>query len=65
MQINIMSQLIFMHLKVMYPRTRGRLKMMWKKQVEEEIKKIGLKKEDALNRARWRNGVRSIASRVR
>ena len=54
-----------LNFEVMCPRKRGRPKMMWKKQVEEEIKKIGLKKEDALNRVRWCNGVRSIASRVR
>ena len=31
-------------------RKRGRLKKTWKKQVEEETEKIGLKKEDALRR---------------
>jgi len=29
-------------------------------EVEEEIRRIGLQKEDALNRARWRNGVNLI-----
>ena len=38
-------------------RKRGRPK----KRVKEEIKKICLKKEDALNRAKWRDGVRAIA----
>ena len=33
----------------------------WKKQVEEETEKIGLKKEDALRRDKWRDGVRAIA----
>ena len=33
-------------------RKRGRRKKTWKKQVEEETEKIGLKKEDALNRAK-------------
>ena len=42
-------------------RKRGRPKKMWKKQVEEESKKVGLKKGDALNRSRWRSGVREIA----
>ena len=29
--------------------------------LEEETEKIGLKKEDALNRDKWRDGVRAIA----
>lgn len=29
-------------------------------EVEEEIRRIGLQKEDALNRTRWRNGVNLI-----
>ena len=39
----------------------GQLKKTWKKRVEEKTEKIGLKKEDALNRAKWRNGVLAIA----
>ena len=39
------------------PRKRGRPKQTWKKQVEENIKKIGLKVEEAKDRARWREGV--------
>ena len=35
--------------------------MTWKKQVEEETEKVGLKKEDALRRDKWRDGVREIA----
>ena len=42
-------------------RKRGRPKKIWKKQMEEETVKIGLKKEDALNRAKWRDGLRAIA----
>ena len=45
-------------------RKRGRPKKTWKKQVEEETEKICLKKEDALNRAKWRDGVQAIAKRV-
>ena len=41
-------------------RKRGRPKKTWKKQVEEETEKIGLK-EDALRRDKWRDGVREIA----
>ena len=36
------------------PRKRGRPKKTWKRQVEEEIRKVGLRREDAPNRARWR-----------
>lgn len=46
-------------------RRRGRPKKTWKKQVEEESKRVGLKKEDAFNRVRWRDGVRAIAVRMR
>jgi hypothetical protein len=47
------------------PRKRGRPKKTWRKQVEEESGRVGLRKEDALNRARWRMGVREIATKVR
>ena len=42
-------------------RKRGRAKRTWKTQVEKESKSVGLEKEDALNRARWRVGVGEIA----
>ena len=32
--------------------------------MEEEIGKIGLKKEDALNKAKWRDGVQAIAEEM-
>ena len=35
-----------------------------KKQVEEETEKIGLKKEDALRRDKWRDGVRAFAEEI-
>ena len=38
-------------------RKRGRPKMTWKRQVEEETRKVGLREEDASNRVRWREGV--------
>ena len=41
-------------------RKRGRCKV----QVEKESKSVGLEKEDAMNRARWRVGVGDIAIRV-
>ena len=43
---------------------RGRPRKTWKLQVEKESKSVGLKKEDAMNRARWRVGVGEIAARV-
>ena len=50
--------------KVKGKRKRGRPKKTWKMQVEKESKSVGLEKEDALNRARWRVGVGEIAVRV-
>ena len=52
---------VALNLKVSGKRKRGRPKKTWKMQVEEETEKIGLKKEDALRRDRWRDGVRAIA----
>ena len=37
---------------------------VWKTQVEKESKSVGLEKQDASNRARWRVGVGEIAVRV-
>ena len=45
-------------------RKQGRPKKTWKTQVEKERKSVGLKKEDALNQARWRVGVGEIGVRV-
>ena len=52
---------VALNLEVTGKRKRGRLKKTWKKQVEEETEKIGLKKEDTLRRDKWRKGVREIA----
>ena len=41
-------------------RGRGRLKQTWKKQVENEMKKNGLVKEDACNRTKWRGVVKTM-----
>ena len=46
-------------------RKRGRLSKTWRLQVQKESKSVGLKKEDAKNRARWRVGVGEIAGRDR
>ena len=40
---------VALNLEVSGKRKRKRSKKTWKKQVEEETEKIGLKKEDALN----------------
>ena len=41
--------------------TEVQFNLRWKKQVEEETEKVSLKKEDALRRDKWRDGVREIA----
>ena len=45
-------------------RKQGRPRKTWRSQVEKESKSVGLKKEDAKNRARWRVGVGEITGRV-
>ena len=55
---------VALNLEVTGGRGRGRPKRTWKKQVEEETEKIGLKKEDALRRDKWRDGVREIVERM-
>ena len=46
-------------------RKKERQKRTWKKQVEEVSVKIGLKKEDALNRSKWSVGVDQFAAGLR
>ena len=41
-----------------------RPKKTWKMQVEKESKSVSLVKKDAMNRARWRMGVKEIAAGV-
>ena len=41
-------------------RGRGRPKQTWKKQVEKEIKKNGLGKEDVCDRTKWRGVVKTM-----
>ena len=40
-------------------RGRGRLKQTWKKQIENYMKKNGLVKKDACDRAKWQGGVKN------
>ena len=51
---------VALNFEVTGKRKRGRPKKTWKKHVKEEIEKIGLKKEDAPRRDKWRDGVRAI-----
>ena len=41
---------------------KGKSKKTWKKQVEEESVKVGLRREDALCRSKWSVGVNQIAA---
>ena len=41
---------------------KGRTERTWKKQVEEESVKVGLRKEDKLSRSEWSVGVNLIAT---
>ena len=54
---------VALNLEVSGKRKRERPKKTWKKQVEEETEKIGLKK-DARRRDKWRDGVRAIAEQM-
>ena len=47
-----------MMLEVNGKRKRGRPKMIWRRQVEESVEKVGSEIEEA----RWRDGVRAIVS---
>ena len=44
-------------------RGRGRPKQTWKKQVDNEMKKNGLGKEDACDRIKWRGAVKTMTIR--
>ena len=39
--------------------------MTCKRQLEEHTDQIGLKKEDAIDRAKWRDGVHELSRRIR
>ena len=46
-------------------RKKGRPKRMWKRQVEEESMKVGLRRKDALCRSKWIVGVNKIDAGLR
>ena len=54
-----------MMMEVNGKRKRGRPKLTWRRQVEESVKKVGLKIEEAADRTRWKEGVRAIAEGMR
>ena len=46
-------------------RKKRRLKRTWKKQVDKESVKVGLRREDALFRSKWSVGINQIGARLR
>ena len=54
-----------LYCKVEGQRKKHRLKRTWKKQVEEESVKVGLRREDALCRSKWIVGINLIAAGLR
>ena len=46
-------------------RGRGRPNITWKRQVKEHTNQIGLKREDAIDRVKWRNGVCQLSRSTR
>ena len=46
-------------------RKKGRVKRTWKKQVEEESAKVGLRREDELCWSMWSVGVNNIAAALK
>ena len=46
-------------------RKKGRPKRTWKKEVEEESVKVGLRWEDILCRSKWSVGINQIAAGLR
>ena len=51
--------------EVVVRRERGQSRKTWRKQTEEHIKQIGLKKDDATNRTKWPNGVNELSRNMR
>ena len=43
----------------------GRPNMTWKRQVEEYVNQLGLKREDAIDRVKWCNGVYELSKSAR
>ena len=60
---NILKKAMMMEVKG--KRKRGRPKLTWRRQVEESVKKVGLKIEEAGDQTRWREGMRTIEEGMR
>ena len=54
-----------LHFLVEGQRKKRRLKKSWRKQVEEESVKVGLRREDALCRSKWSVGITQIVAGLR
>ena len=52
---------VALNLEVSGKRKQGQSKKTWKKQMEKEREKVGLKKEDVLRQDKWRDRVQAIA----
>ena len=61
-KIRVRDDSELLDLEVETQRKKGRLKRTWKKQVDEESEKVGLRREDALCRSKWSVGVNLIAA---
>ena len=44
---------------------RNRGTMTWKRQMEEHMNQIGLKRNDAIDRVKWPNGVNELSRSTR
>ena len=60
---NILKKTMIM--EVNGKRKRKRPKLTWRRQMEESVKKVWLKIEEAGDRTRWREGVTAIAEEMR
>ena len=49
----------------MAERGYGRLNTTWERQVEGHTDQIGLKREDAVDRVKWRDGVYELSRNMR
>ena len=53
----------WLHFEVAGRRGRGRPNMKWKRKVEEHTDQIGMKKEDAIDRAQYRDRVYELSTK--
>ena len=54
-----------LHFEVEGQRKKGKPKRTWKKQVEEESMKVGLRRKDAIYRSKWSVVIHNIAAGLR